>query len=75
MFAHYREEDILVNLNFTKLCSNLEMQVQLVNNNDFKEYINWFNNYTPFKKYAKSVGNLQYQTILMHIFQLFLAPS
>ena len=58
MFAHYREEDILVNLNFTKLCSNLEMQVQLVNN-DFKEYINWFNNYTPFKKYAKSVGNLQ----------------
>ena len=52
MFAHYREEDILVNLNFTKLCSNLEMQVQLVNN-DFKEYINWFNNYTPFKKYAK----------------------
>ena len=74
MFAHYREEDILVNLNFTKLCSNLEMQVQLVNN-DFKEYINWFNNYTPFKKYAKSVRNLQYQTILMHIFQLFLAPS
>lgn len=59
MFAHYREEDILVNLNFTKLCSNLEMQVQLVNNNDFIEDINWFNNYTPFKKYAKSVRNLQ----------------
>ena len=53
MYAHYREEDILVNLNFTKLCSNLEMQVQLVNNNDFIEDINWFNNYTPFKKYAK----------------------
>ena len=59
MFAHYREEEILVNLNSTKLYSNLEMLVQLVNNNDFTEDINWFNNYTPFKKYAKSVGNLQ----------------
>ena len=53
MFAHYREEEILVNLNSTKLYSNLEMLVQLVNNNDFTEDINWFNNYTPFKKYEK----------------------